>query len=77
MASRRKCEEIIEEGRVKVNGKIATLGDKVDDENDLVELDGKKVEKSQEKYYIMLNKPRGIVATAKDEKGRENVVDLI
>ncbi len=77
VASRRKCEEIIEAGRVKVNGKVAGLGDKVDDENDLVELDGKKVEKVQEKYYIMLNKPRGVVATAKDEKGRENVVDLI
>lgn len=77
VASRRKCEEIIEAGRVKVNGRLAKLGDKVDGECDIVELDGKRVEVVQEKYYIMLNKPRGIVATAKDEKGRENVVDLI
>lgn len=77
VASRRKCEELIEQGKVKINGVVARLGDKVDDETDIVELDGKKVEKAQEKYYIMLNKPRGIVATAKDEKGRDNVVDLI
>ena len=77
VASRRKCEEIIEAGRVKVNGVTGRLGDKVDDEKDKVELDGKIIEKIQEKYYLMLNKPRGIVATAKDEKGRENVVDLI
>lgn len=77
VASRRKCEEIIEAGRVKINGVTAKLGDKVDGEKDIVEIDGKKIEVISEKYYIMLNKPRGIVATAKDEKGRECVVDLI
>ena len=77
VASRRKCEELIEQGKVKINGVVAKLGDKVDDDTDVVEFNGKKVEKAQEKYYIMLNKPRGVVATAKDEKGRENVVDLI
>lgn len=77
VASRRKCEELIEQGKVKINGVVAKLGDKVDDDTDVVEFNGKKVEKAQEKYYIMLNKPRGVVVTAKDEKGRENVVDLI
>lgn len=77
IASRRKCEEIIEAGRVKINGVTAKLGDKVDGEKDIVEIDDKKIEVISEKYYIMLNKPRGIVATAKDEKGRECVVDLI
>lgn len=77
IASRRKCEEIIEAGRVKINGVTAKLGDKVDGEKDIVEIDGKKIEVISEKYYIMLNKPRGIVATAKDEKGRECVVDLV
>ena len=77
VASRRKCEEFIEQGRVKINGIVAKLGDKVEDDTDVVELDGKKILKADEKYYIMLNKPRGIVATAKDEKGRDNVVDLI
>lgn len=79
IASRRKCEEYILAGRVKVNGKIVeVLGTKIFPEKDLVEVDGKQVQNSQEKkVYILLNKPIGYVTTAKDQFGRDTVLDLV
>ncbi len=78
VASRRKCEEIILSGRVAVNGVVVTeLGTKVDDEKDIVTLDGKEVKKSNLFVYIMLNKPEGCVTTAKDQFNRPTVVDLL
>lgn len=77
VASRRECEKIIEQGRVKVNSVVAVLGDKIDPENDTITLDGKSLKSETKKYYIMLNKPLDVVTTAKDEKGRANVVDLV
>ena len=79
MASRRKSEEFIIQGRVKVNGKIVTeLGTKIDDEKDIVEFDGKKIEVSNKNHiYILLNKPIGYVTTAKDQFGRDTVMDLV
>lgn len=79
VASRRKSEELILQGRVKVNGKIITeLGTKIDDEKDLVEFDGKQIKKTDKKHiYILLNKPIGYVTTAKDQFGRDTVMDLI
>ena len=59
VASRRKSEQLILEGRVYVNGKKASLGDKVNPKKDVVTVNGKKVSQVKEKYYIMLNKPRG------------------
>lgn len=77
VASRRKSEELIEQGRVKVNGKMATLGIKVTSD-DFVELDGKRVQKqSEEKVYILLNKPMGYVTTVKDEYDRPTVMELV
>lgn len=75
--SRRAAEEEIKLGKVFVNGHVAELGEKIDPEYDEVTWRGKRIEsKADEKICIMLNKPRGIVCTASDEKGRRNVTDL-
>lgn len=77
--SRRAAEEEIARGNVKVNGTVAHIGDSVDPERDVVEYKGKKIEpRAKKEYrYILLNKPRGYVTTAKDEKGRRTVTDLV
>lgn len=77
IASRRKCEEYIEQGRVKVNNKIAELGTKVNPEVDIILFDDKKIEKKEELVYILLNKPIGYVTTAKDQFSRNSVLDLV
>ena len=75
--SRRAAEAEIQKGNVTVNGVIATLGQKIDPEVDIVEYKGKRVCLPEgEKICIMLNKPRGIVTTSSDEKGRADVTDL-
>jgi len=78
LASRRKCEEYILQGKVKVNGKVVTeLGTKIIPEKDDIEFEGKKI-KTEEKYvYILLNKPIGYVTTTKDQFGRDDVLDLV
>ena len=77
--SRRAAEEEIARGNVKVNGEVAHVGDSVDPETDIVEYKGKRIKPRAEKAYryILLNKPRGFVTTAKDEKGRRAVTDLV
>lgn len=76
IASRRKAEELITQGKVKVNGKVVReLGTKVSDK-DCIEVDDKIIEKELKEYYL-LNKPRGVVTTTKDEKNRKTVLDLI
>ncbi|MDO4459615.1 MAG: pseudouridine synthase [Clostridia bacterium] len=77
LASRRKAEEMIIQGRVKVNGRPASLGDKIDKRADIVTVDGEKVFLSDNKWYLMVNKPRGYVTTMSDEKNRKCVADLI
>lgn len=76
IASRRKAEELIEQGKVKINGHIASLGAKVDPKRDKVTVRGKAVVPVNEKTYIMLNKPRGYITTMRDELGRKNVSEL-
>ncbi len=78
IASRRKAEEMIADGRVEVNGKIVMeMGIKVDPKKDKVKVDGKFIRKEKEKVYIMLNKPIGYITSLKDEEGRRIVTDLI
>lgn len=77
VTSRRKAEDLILAGKVKVNGHIAEIGSKVDPKRDKVTVRGKQVIANTEKVYIMLNKPRGFVTTLNDEFDRKNVADLV
>ena len=77
IASRRKSEELIASGKVKVNGKIASIGDKVDPKKDKVSVEGQAVRAETEFRYIMLNKPRGFITTMSDERGRKCVAELV
>lgn len=77
VCSRRKAEEYIQGGRVKVNGFTALLGESADPEQDEILLDEKPIAPADRLIYIMLNKPRGYVTTLSDEAGRKTVADLI
>ena len=78
IASRRKAEELIKQGKIKVNHQIVTeLGTKVNPKEDLVEYQGKRITESEEKIYILLNKPIGYVTTVKDQFSRDSVLDLV
>lgn len=78
IASRRKCEELILEGKIKVNGKIIKeLGTKINPQKDIIENEGKKVEPENKKIYILLNKPIGYVTTVKEQFGRDKITDLV
>ncbi|HEX2294604.1 MAG TPA: pseudouridine synthase [Actinomycetota bacterium] len=77
LGSRRAMEELIAAGRVKVNGRRAVLGVRVDPTKDEVELDGSRVPLQQDLVHYMLNKPAGIVSTASDPQGRPTVVELV
>lgn len=78
IAARRKCEEYILAGRVKVNGQVVTeLGTKINPDIDIVEFDAKKVKKVEKHVYILLNKPIGYVTTVKDQFDRPTVLDLV
>ena len=76
-ASRRKAEELILAGRVRLNGNTAKLGDTAIDGEDVIQIDGITLRKEPRRVYIMLNKPRGYVTTMADEKGRKTVRDLV
>lgn len=78
IASRRKCEEIILAGKVKVNGELVReLGIKVDPLKDKVEYDGSIITKEEKKVYIILNKPEGYISSVQDEKGRDTILDIV
>ncbi len=77
MASRRRSEELIKAGRVTVNGVPAALGDSADPDIDIICVDGRLLERHDERTYIMLYKPRGYVTTLSDEKNRRCVSELV
>jgi 23S rRNA pseudouridine2605 synthase len=78
LASRRKAELLIQQGRVAVNGKIVThLGAKADIGRDHIKVDGKLLHAFSQKYYILLNKPRRFISTVDDPEGRAKITDLI
>lgn len=77
LTSRRNAEKLISEGKVTVDGKTATLGTCADSQKNKICVDDKILTFDAEKIYILLNKPRGYVCTAKDERGRKTVLDLI
>lgn len=77
IASRRKAEELILAGRVTVNGRLCALGQTAETETDEILVDGKPLLSPPKMVYIMLNKPRGYVTTAKDERGRKTVLELV
>ena len=76
IASRRGCDEIVAEGRVTINGKVAKAGDDVTP-SDTVMLDGKTLSHKVKYEYYLLNKPKGYVCTVSDDKGRKTVMDLL
>ncbi|TML07143.1 MAG: rRNA pseudouridine synthase [Actinobacteria bacterium] len=77
VASRRRCEELIAEGRVEVNGVVVELGAQLDVSHDIVTIDGAFVPLAPDAVYYVLNKPAGYVTTAHDPQGRPTVVDLV
>jgi len=78
VASRRKAEELIQEGAIRVNGMVVKeLGTKADPLHDCIEISGKVIPEPQKKVYVMLHKPKGYVTTLRDPEGRPTVIDLV
>ncbi|CAN5781558.1 pseudouridine synthase [soil metagenome] len=77
IGSRRVCEDLIEEGRVTVNGEVAELGRRVEADEDLVEVDGAPIGVRPGLVYYLLNKPAGVITTASDPQGRPTVMGLV
>lgn len=77
VASRRKCEELISQGRVEVDGRLVTeLGTRIGG-GEVIKIDGKEVKREQRKVYILLNKPVGVISSARDQFSRKTVLDLV
>jgi 23S rRNA pseudouridine2605 synthase len=77
IGSRRACEDLIFRRRVTVNGRVAQLGDKVDPATAEIKVDGQRVVTDTKMVYLAMNKPRGVVATMDDEKGRNELADFL
>lgn len=77
ICSRRAAEKLIADGRVKLNGAVAEIGMSADIESDIIEVDGKVLGDRPELVYILLNKPRGVLTTSSDDRGRKTVVQLV
>ena len=77
VASRRNCDKLILEGLVTINGKVCSLGAEVDENSDVVLVDGKRINSVKKYSYYMMNKPKGYVCTVKDDKDRKTVMDLL
>jgi 23S rRNA pseudouridine2605 synthase len=77
IGSRRACEELIAAGRVTVDGRRAELGDRADPRTSVIHIDGERIVADTRLVYLALNKPRGIVSTMSDERGREGINELL
>lgn len=77
IASRRAAEELIEQGKVTVNGEIAKLGDKADFAHDVIKVNGKQINIKEPHVYFLLNKPRQTLSSVTDDRERKTVIDLI
>lgn len=77
VGSRRACEDLIFRRRVTVNGRVAQLGDKADPARDVIHVDGERLQADVRLVYVAMNKPRGVVTTMADEKGRTELADFI
>jgi 23S rRNA pseudouridine2605 synthase len=75
--SRRACEELISAGRVQVNGQTARLGARVDPQHDVIALDGSQVPTAEGLLYFAINKPRGMLSTMSDDRGRSSLGDMV
>ena len=77
VASRRNCDKLISDGLVTVNGKVCTLGQEINEFEDSICVDGRKINRVKKFSYYIMNKPKGYVCTVKDDKGRKTVMDLL
>ena len=77
IASRRKSEELVTAGKIKINGHLAVLADDVDPEKDVIEYNGKKLTIPDSYEYFLLNKPSGVISAASDDRGRKVVTDFL
>ena len=77
IASRRKIDEMVEEGLVRINGKIPKLGDQIKPGKDKIEINGEEIKSNEKLAYIILNKPAGYTSTAAKIKGEKNVLELV
>ncbi len=77
VASRRKSEELVTAGKIKINGRLAVLADEVDPEKDVVEYNGKKLAVPENYEYFLLNKPKNVLSSVSDDRGRKVVTDFL
>ncbi len=77
VASRRKAEEMILEGKVKVNGEVGTIGQRINPKKDKIQVEGKFISQPEETVVYLINKPVGVISTTSDELGRQNVVQFL
>ncbi len=77
IGSRRACEELVRQGRVQVDGQVATLGQKVDPAHQRIVVDGQPIARAQKPVYVAVHKPRGVLSVSRDDRGRRTVRDLV
>src|SRR5262245_34732434 len=78
VASRRAADQLIEQGRIEINGTVVTeLGTKIDPEADEIRVDGRRLRQAPERRYLLMNKPAGVMSTRSDPQRRKTVIDVL